>query len=880
MKRPVARGLCALILALTALVLSPGVTLGEQPQQPGTEGAWTEYDVYVSPLLSGEARERELESLTAWAQSGREGTVDLQGYATFYDRDSAAEYLAEHMMARDGLIEFTVWESGPKLDAKNLFNDLFARATSEDSGSPVGGDYIANHRASSSWTCTYDQYKSSYWYQYSFKVSYRTTAAQERQTTSAVNSVLDQIGARNVSDYEAVLRIHDWIVTHVEYDYEHVADDYYYPQFTAYGAVINRKAVCQGMALLFYRMCHEVGVDCRYISGWGSNAGGGGAHGWNIVKLGQYWYNVDITWEDNVGGSSTHNWFLKSQANFSGHQRDGEYNTPSFHAAYPMGPSNYDPANVPTVSIAGATISGVSSRYQFTGYPIAPVVSVTLNGKTLSRSSDYTVAYENNVSPGTACVVVTGRGGYSGQVRANYEIHWTSGCKYFIDTPPDAWYVTSGVIDYVTDEGIISGYSNGSVPSGYFGPEDLVTRGQVAVMLHRMAGEPETDDAQRFVDVDYAAYYGDAISWVRSKGIVSGYGDTNRFGPDDPVTREQLAKMLAGYASLGYGLDVSSNCAAASRIQGWGSVSDFAREYMGWAVDKGIIGGMVQSDGTYLAPQASATRSQAAKMLMVLDRDVVGDTPPYVEPPAVPEEGSIDGFDYAIYTGKEGYEEGDLLAFADIDSDLRYWGPGIYLFNYVGGKDEVTLPEKVDGQPIRAVDLSFADITSLDVTACSELSQLDVMSNQLTELDVSRCPDLRHLNVSSNELAELDVTRCTRLLELGCRFNALYEIDVTKCAALAYLDLDGNNLEEIDVSRCAQLATLSVSWNRLRELDVSRCTRLTYLGCNHNILTELDISSAPDLSFLYCYGNLIEDTEGLEAWLQEEGHDGQVLPQQ
>ena len=66
----------------------------------------------------------------------------------------------------------------------------------------------------------------------------------------------------------------------------------------------------------------------------------GGDHGWNIVKLGQYWYNLDVTWDDTTGRTK---WFLKSDAAFSDHTRDGEYLTDAFYAQYPMSPADYDP---------------------------------------------------------------------------------------------------------------------------------------------------------------------------------------------------------------------------------------------------------------------------------------------------------------------------------------------------------------------------------------------------------------------------------------------------------------------------------------------------------------------------------------------------------
>ncbi len=189
----------------------------------------------------------------------------------------------------------------------------------------------------------------------------------------------------------------------------------------------------------------------------------------------------------------------------------------------------------------------------------------------------------------------------------------------FADVSPGDWYVTSGMLDYVVDNGLISGYDDGR-----FGPWDNISRGQVATILHRITGSPSAD-AATFDDVDYSQYYGEAIDWARASGVISGYSGTNDFGPDNPVTREEFATMLSNYADRVGGVDVSSDCAALDGIPGAESVSSWARESMGWAVDRGILSGVVQADGTSrVEPQGRTQRSQAAKMVTVLHRDVLG----------------------------------------------------------------------------------------------------------------------------------------------------------------------------------------------------------------------------------------------------------------
>ena len=84
----------------------------------------------------------------------------------------------------------------------------------------------------------------------------------------------------------------------MEYDYTNLNDDNYKLKYTAYAAMCNGTAVCQGYSNLLYRMLLEAGVDCRIISGIGVSGG----HAWNIVRLGDLYYNVDATWDSNYDG--------------------------------------------------------------------------------------------------------------------------------------------------------------------------------------------------------------------------------------------------------------------------------------------------------------------------------------------------------------------------------------------------------------------------------------------------------------------------------------------------------------------------------------------------------------------------------------------------
>lgn len=247
------------------------------------------------------------------------------------------------------------------------------------------------------------------------------------------------------------------------------------------------------------------------------------------------------------------------------------------------------------------------------------------------------------------------------------------------DVEQTDWYVVSGDFDYSLKHGIITGYDDGR-----YGPYDDITRGQVATILWRIADEPSAESAA-FDDVNYDEYYGPAIRWARSEGVINGFTGTNNFGPDTPVTREQLAAMLSNYASKIAGIDVSSDLTALKAIAGADEVSDWAMDAMGWAVDNGILSGDMSSGAAQVNPQGTAQRCMAAKMMSVLHRDILGlgDTPGPDDPqepsdpekpsgPDAPDEPASDGIDYnddaVVIDGNEYQPTGDSSALIDADA--------------------------------------------------------------------------------------------------------------------------------------------------------------------------------------------------------------------
>ena len=171
----------------------------------------------------------------------------------------------------------------------------------------------------------------------------------------------------------------------------------------------------------------------------------------------------------------------------------------------------------------------------------------------------------------------------------------------FTDVQAGAWYADA--VKYVFEQGLMSGIS-----AQEFGPDGQVTRGQVVTILWRLAGSP-TVSGKTFTDVSASVWYADAVAWASANGVVSSY-ESGLFGPEDQVTREQLAAILYRYAQLS-GKDTDQT-ADLSGYTDSVTISAWAPQALKWAVGSGLISGT----GTHtLSPRGTATRAQIAVIL-------------------------------------------------------------------------------------------------------------------------------------------------------------------------------------------------------------------------------------------------------------------------
>lgn len=173
-----------------------------------------------------------------------------------------------------------------------------------------------------------------------------------------------------------------------------------------------------------------------------------------------------------------------------------------------------------------------------------------------------------------------------------------AGGSPFRDVASTAWYAEA--VAFVNKKGLMGGVSDAA-----FGPEEAMSRAMLATVLWRMAERPAADGPIPFSDVPEGAWYTQAVRWAASAGLLSGYGG-GRFGPNDPVTREQIAAILWRYEGQPWA-DGGTDFADEADISPWAATA------VDWARASGVLSGR---DGNRFAPQDSASRAEVAMTLM------------------------------------------------------------------------------------------------------------------------------------------------------------------------------------------------------------------------------------------------------------------------
>ena len=179
----------------------------------------------------------------------------------------------------------------------------------------------------------------------------------------------------------------------------------------------------------------------------------------------------------------------------------------------------------------------------------------------------------------------------------------------FSDVDADAWYAEA--VMYCREHNLMAGIGNDQ-----FAPESSLTRAQFATVLYRIEGTPAVTGADAFTDTPYGAWYSDAVLWASQQDLISGYGG-GLFGPNDPVSREQMTTIFWRYAG-------SPVADGASDYTDEASIASYAAAAVDWASVNNIV---VPASAGVFAPKSNATRAHVAAALMNYSRQQTGTTP-------------------------------------------------------------------------------------------------------------------------------------------------------------------------------------------------------------------------------------------------------------
>ena len=356
--KKVTKSLTALLLALVmSLTLLPTQALAaESAAKPRS------YTVsYTNPLYADIADSGTFISTrtapTTYAASAEAADT---GYLT--TRAAVIAELRSQMIDRQSTIEFKVKLEPGTIDLKDWWQEAISHVTGDGSS----GDFLRWQFKSYGAGATPEKFNESWTggYEVTYTVMWYTTSQQETQLNSYIKTtILPQLALGGKTTYQKVQAIYNWITKNVRYDYAHLNDNTYKLQYTAYAAAINKTAVCQGYANLFYRLANDAGIDCRIITGTADGGNGvWGPHAWNIVKMddGNY-YCLDATWDE---GRSSYSYFLKGTTAFNkDHLVDTGEKATYFWSQYPVSNTDFAPdapaiPAAPRVTIGNSSASG------------------------------------------------------------------------------------------------------------------------------------------------------------------------------------------------------------------------------------------------------------------------------------------------------------------------------------------------------------------------------------------------------------------------------------------------------------------------------------------------------------------------------------------
>lgn len=315
-----------------------------------------------------------------------------------------------------------------------LLTRYVERAMSEEYATSSDlGDYM-----SVSWkywgaSGNYSKSGDYYTYNINFQFVYYTTYEQEQALNEFVAAYVDAMHTDLKSDYELIYDLNLAICENVTYDYTNLNDTTYDLKYTAYAAVANGTAVCQGYAALFYKMSEELGINARVVTSQELN------HAWNIVELDGVWYNIDTTWNDT--GMPYHDFFLKNQSDFNSPISHAATDTKTLYSQVTMATNSIDiEANRFDIADADFTVSDGGVVAMYTGTELYQGTDMY---------ADYSLETCTATNSGETIYVVTGLNKFKGTYAINFKMTEFSYSELKPTSVKFSWGAIDGVDGYI-----------------------------------------------------------------------------------------------------------------------------------------------------------------------------------------------------------------------------------------------------------------------------------------------------------------------------------------------------------------------------------------------------------------------------------------------
>ena len=760
------------------------------------------------------------------------------------------------------------WSQG---DIDSAYYDTLSTAVAH-TGNHWEGDTIKKVLSSTGGSIGWAYDGSVYNYQITFTLLYKTDYTQETAVINAVSDLVSSLGLENMSDYEKVSTIHEWLYNNVNYDWEHSSDPTYQIQFTDYAALIGRKAVCQGIATAYYRLCLAAGVDARYVSSQVLN------HGWNIVNVGGKYYEVDATWDSNTREKNYANplpnyllrgteWWAIGHTNQAGYSTIGdELDTNSYTLYDPNGLDFiFLQAQYPvfeTYVVSGSDFDPLTAGIAIneTNFPdpvFRTYVSTNFDTDNSGSLSDEEIA-------AVTAIIVEGTANSPGSISSLKGIEHFSALEYLLCA-----YNNLTVLDLSQNKSM----------KGLLCYENKLEKLEIShlgllSMLWCSGNQLEELDL-----------HGDSSL----ESLSCEYNKLKTIN----MSENSLLTLLRCYGNQLSYLDISS-CPALQECVKTGTLSFDDNNFRHYkisdtkelATDNGLMltgGAPVVSVNDVNFPDSVfrnyiSGNFDADQDNTLTEMEIATTYSINCENAGI---GDLTGVEY--FTSIVGLDcSGNELESLDVsdnanlaflrcyDNKLAHLNvSGCNFFDLACYNNEL---KDLDLSDCKAWFISCDNnkLTSLDVSGMTAVHQLSCTNNQLKELKLGNNSELDRLLCSVNQLEELDLSGCTALTTFECGVNSLNTLDLSNCPLLYHLGCWDNALTGLDLSHNSELTELWCYGNPIKTLDVSACTKLQHFSCHSSQLTELWLGSNSELKRLWCFGNPLKklNISGCPALLQ------------